>query len=141
VSTNEAVCCEIQTHFGSSPPPRFTEKVLHRFSRFMCPKTKVFALKFIYIFFTVPDCKVYRKSYGHIITIYASKNKAVCCEVQTHFGSSPPARFTEKNSGFIFTICVSNKQTFLTSTFCKKLWPHFTILRNHKSLLCRSDTL
>ena len=86
-------------------------------------------------------CKVYRKSYGCTITIYACKNEAVCCKVQTHFGSSPPARFTEKSSGSIFTTCVSNKQTFLTSTFCKKRWPRFTILHPHKSLLCCSDTL
>jgi len=92
-------------------------------------------------FWKFSACKVYRKSYGRIITIYVCKNKAVCCEVQTHLGSSPPARFTEKSSGSIFAICVSNKQTFLTSTFCKKLWPRFTILRAHKSLLCCSDTL
>jgi len=45
-SKNETVCCEIQTHFGSSPPPRFAKKFLDKFSRFMCPKTKLFAVKF-----------------------------------------------------------------------------------------------
>jgi len=45
-SKNKAVCCEIQTHFRSSPPPRFTEKVLGPFSRCMCTKTKLFAVKF-----------------------------------------------------------------------------------------------
>jgi len=43
---NETVCCEIQTHFGSSPPPRFTEKFLDKFSRFMCPKTQLFDVEF-----------------------------------------------------------------------------------------------
>jgi len=86
-------------------------------------------------FWKFSACKVYRKSSGHIITIYVSKNEVVSC------GSSPPAKFTQKSSGHIFTICVSNKQTLLTSTFCKKLWPRFTILRAHKSLLCCSDSL
>ena len=45
-SKNEAVCCKVQTHFGSSLPPRFTEKFLDKFSRFMCSKTKLFAVKF-----------------------------------------------------------------------------------------------
>jgi len=92
-------------------------------------------------FWKFSACKVYRQTYGLIITIYACKNEAVCCEVETHFGSSPPARFAEKSSGSIFTICVSNKQTFLTSTFCKKLWPRFTNWCVHESLLCCSDTL
>jgi len=49
VSENEAVCSEIETHFGRSPPPRFTEKVLYEFSQFLHAKKKVFALKFTHI--------------------------------------------------------------------------------------------
>jgi len=45
-SENEAVCCEIQTHFESSLPARFTEKVLGAIPRFMCPKMKLFSVKF-----------------------------------------------------------------------------------------------
>jgi len=45
MSINEAVCREIQMHFGSLPPPKFTEKVLYKFSRFMHLKTKPFAAK------------------------------------------------------------------------------------------------
>ena len=60
--------------FGNSPPPRFTEKVLYEFSRFMRPKTKVFALKFTHIL-KFSACKVYRKSNGRIFTIYASKKR------------------------------------------------------------------
>jgi len=41
------------------------------------------------------------KSSGRIFLIYASKNKAVCCEIQTHFGSSLPASFAEKVVGAI----------------------------------------
>jgi len=48
----------------------------------------------------------YKKISGRIFTIYASKNKAsknltVNREVQTHFGSSPLARFIEKVMGEI----------------------------------------
>ena len=32
-----SVCCEVQTHFGSPPLPRFTEKVLAAFSHSVCP--------------------------------------------------------------------------------------------------------
>jgi len=43
---SEAVCREIQTHFGSSPPATVTEKVLGTISRFVRPKVKRFAAKF-----------------------------------------------------------------------------------------------
>jgi len=45
-SKNEAVCCEIQTHFGSSPLASSTEKVLSTVSRFVRPKMKRFAVEF-----------------------------------------------------------------------------------------------
>jgi len=46
VSKNQAVCCEVQTHFWSFRLARFTENVLSAFSRFVRPKTKLFAVKF-----------------------------------------------------------------------------------------------
>jgi len=45
-SRNEAVCCEIQTHSGSSLPASFTGKVVGAIPRFERPKTKLFAVKF-----------------------------------------------------------------------------------------------
>ena len=51
-------------------------------------------------------CEVYEKNLGCIITICAYKNETVCHDVQTHFGSSLPARFAE-SSGQIFTVYVS----------------------------------
>jgi len=45
VSKNEAVCCEVETHFGSFPLGRYTEKILGTYSRFICPKTKLCAVK------------------------------------------------------------------------------------------------
>jgi len=68
---------------------------------------KVFALKFTHILEVL--CKVYKKSYGRIITIYAPKNEAVSYEIQTHFGSSLPARFTEKAQRS-FTIYTSKNE-------------------------------
>jgi len=43
---NEAVCQEIQTHFGRSLLASFTEKVLGAIPRFVCAKMKLFAVKF-----------------------------------------------------------------------------------------------
>jgi len=45
-SKNEVACREIQTHFGSFLPASFKEKVVGAIPRFVCPKTKLFALKF-----------------------------------------------------------------------------------------------
>jgi len=129
-SKNEAVCRGVQTHFESTLPARFTEKVVGAIPWFVHPKTKLFAVKFRRIrevlclqvlkkklwaqfhdlcvqkwsclpwssdaFWKFSACKFYRKSCGRNFTICATKNEAVCCEVQTHSGSSLPARFTEK---------------------------------------------
>ena len=43
---NEAVCCEVQMHFGSFRLACFLKKVLGAFSRFLRPKMKLFAVKF-----------------------------------------------------------------------------------------------
>jgi len=45
-SKNEAVCREVETHLGSYPLVRLTEKILGAISRIMRPKTKLFAVKF-----------------------------------------------------------------------------------------------
>ena len=56
-SKNEGICREVQMHFGSSLPAGFTEKVVGAISRFMCPKTKRFAVEFRRILevFALPD--------------------------------------------------------------------------------------
>jgi len=46
VFKNEAACREVQTHSGCSPLARFMKKVLGAISRFMCPKSKRFAVEF-----------------------------------------------------------------------------------------------
>jgi len=45
-SKNEAVCCEVQTYFGSFRFARFVKKVLGAFSRFVRPVMKLFSAKF-----------------------------------------------------------------------------------------------
>ena len=45
-SKHEGISRELQTHFGSSLPASFTEKVLGEISRVVHPKTKRFAVKF-----------------------------------------------------------------------------------------------
>ena len=93
------------------------------------------------VFWTLYACKVYRKSFGCIVTIFASKNKAVCLEVQTHFGSSLRARFAEKVLGAISRfVCHANRHSWLQH-FGKVLWARFTILQAHTFLLCCWDTL
>ena len=51
-------------------------------------------------------CKVYRKSSGRNSTIYVSKNEAVFCEVQTHFGSSRFAKFVKIFRAHYHDLCV-----------------------------------
>jgi len=73
VLKNEAVCCEVQRHFGSFRLASFGKKFLGAILRFMRPKTKLFAVKFRPILeFSL--CEVYEKHSGRIITICASKN-------------------------------------------------------------------
>jgi len=52
-------------------------------------------------FWKFSACKIYRKSSGRNSTICATKNEAICREIQTHSGRSLPARFTEKVVGAI----------------------------------------
>jgi len=100
VSCNEVVFCDVQTHLGSFRLARFTEKVLGAFSRFLHPKTKLFAAKFRHIFDIFALHALYKMFWAHFHNICV-KNEAVCHEIQTHFGSSLLASFKEKVLGAI----------------------------------------
>ena len=87
-------------------------------------------------FLTFSPCMLYIKCSGHIFTIYASKNEAVCCEIQTHFGSSPLASFTEKVLGTISLFVRPKMKWFAVKfrrilevlclrVFHKKFWAQF----------------
>jgi len=77
---------------------RFMKKALGALSRFLRPKTKLFAVKFRRIF-KVLCLQGSQKSYGRIFRTYVSENEAVCSQVQTHFGSYLAASFAEKVLG------------------------------------------
>jgi len=96
----EAVCCEIETHSGSSLSARFTEKIVGAIPRFMCPKTKLLAVEFRHIL-EVLCLQVLQKKLWAQFPICASNNEAVCCEVQTHSVISLPASFSESVLGTI----------------------------------------
>jgi len=74
-------------------------------SRFMCPKTKLFAGS-PDAFMKFSTFKVYKKISGCIFTIFASKNEAVCCKIQTDFGSFPHASFIKKIWAHFLDFCV-----------------------------------
>ena len=61
------------------------KEVLGTFSRFLRLTTKLFAMKFRYIFWVI-RLQSLPKCFGRIFTIFACKNKAACREVQVHFG-------------------------------------------------------
>ena len=65
-------------------------------------------------------CKFYSKSSGHNFSICASKNEAVCCEVQTHFGGFHFSSFIKKSSGRIFPIYASKNKAV-----CREIQMHF----------------
>jgi len=114
-SKSEAVYRATQTHFRSYLPLRFTEKVLDEFSRFMRLKTKLFAVKFRHIF-EVFSVQALEKSYGCICSIFASKNEAVCCWVQTHFRSFRILRFMKKFWVHFHDLCLQTRSCLLWSS-------------------------
>jgi len=90
----------------------------------MRPKTKLLAVKFRRIS-DVLRLQGLQKSSGRILTIYASKNEAVCCEVQTHFGRFRFARFVKKVLG-IFSRFVRTKMKLFPATF-RRIMEDFTL--------------
>jgi len=121
-SKNETVCREVQTHFGSSPPPRFTEKLLDRFSRLMYQKRSCL-LWSSHTFWKLSACKFYRKSCGRNFTINASKNEAVCCVVQAHFGRFLLIRLIKKLWAHFHDLCVA-QTNILDFNIFKKCFGH-----------------
>jgi len=76
-SKNEAVCREIQTHVRSFRPASFAEKVLGAISRFMCPKTKLFAVNFRRIFEALRLQDSQRKFWAHIYDLFVQKRSCL----------------------------------------------------------------
>ena len=89
-------------------------------------------------FLKFSTCESCRKSCGRNSTIYAPKNEAVCCEVQTHFGTYA-FQALWKSSGCIFPSYASKMklftvrfrrilEVFASQVSWKKLWVHFAEL-------------
>ena len=118
----KAVRHEVQMHFLSYPPPKFTKLFWAHFWDFhFASKRKKFCAHFLYFcvqkwryfqwssdaFWKFSACTFYRKTSWRNFTSYASKTEAVCCDVQTHLGSPLPCKVCKKSSGRIITIYVS----------------------------------
>jgi len=88
-------------------------------------------------FWKFSACKFYRKSSGRNFTSCASKNEAICCEVQNKFGSPLPCKLYKKNFWTHFRdFCVQNwsclrlgSDEFWMFSACnvysKKFWAQF----------------
>jgi len=96
---------------------------------------KLFAVKYR-CFFDVFVLYVLYKMFWAQFPDFASKNEAVCCEVQTHSGSFPLASFTEKVLGTISRFVNSETKLFpvkfrrISKVLClqglqKKFWAQF----------------
>jgi len=95
--------------------------------------------------------EVYEESFGHIFTIYASKNEAVSCKVQTHFGSFHLARYVTKVLGTLSRFLLPQTNvchevqtdfgSFLHANFIQKLHAHFLdfCIQKRSCLLLSSD--
>jgi len=115
-SRNEAVCCVVRNHFRSSPLARFTEKVLGAYLRFMCPKTKLFAVEFRRILegFFLLD---YWKISGRIFKICVSRKQH---SWHKHFVKMFWARYVLQFCAPInFSVLLGHTEKFLTFTFYK----------------------
>jgi len=108
VCKNEAACREVQAHFGGF---HFAskKKFWAHFLDFCVQKRKCFP-RSSDTFWQFSACKFYRKSSGRNFTNCVSKNEAVCCEVQTHFGSPLPCKVYKKSFGPIFSIYASKSE-------------------------------
>ena len=150
-SKNEAVCCEVLTHFESTPPASLQKKLWAQFHD-LCVQKWSGLLWSSDAFWKLSPFKLYKKSSGRILPIYASKNEAVCRAVQTHFGSSLPASFTEKVLGAIPRFVRPKTKLFSVKFRCilevlclqvlkKKFWAQFTIfVLKNETVCCEVQT-
>ena len=91
--------------FQKSLPARFTEKVVGAISRCVCPKMKLFAVKFRRILEVFAFQALWKKLWVHFPDL-CIQNEAVCCEVQKHSGSFRLSSFIKKLSAHFLNLCV-----------------------------------
>ena len=74
-------------------------------------------------FWKFSACKFCRKSSWCNFTIYVSKNEAVSCEVQMHFGSFRLMRFMKKFWVHFHDLCVQKQSCFQIQTHFRSFLP------------------
>ena len=95
------------------------------FSRFVRPETKLFALKFTHIL-QVICLQVLQKKFWVQFHNFCVQKRSCLLGTSDAFWKVSACKI-DKSCGHTFTIYVSPKQTFLTSTFVKLLWPRSII--------------
>jgi len=118
-SKNKAVSREVQKHFRSFRPASFAEKVLGAISRYMCPKTKLFDVKFRSIFEVLHLRGSQNKFWAHIYDLCVLKRSCLPWYSDA-FSKFSACKVQRISSGRIFTIYVSNNEAV-----CREVQTHF----------------
>jgi len=101
------------------------------------PQNEGYALKFTLILEVLYLEGLEEKLWAHYHDLCVQKRSRLLRSSDTLWKLSTCKVYRKKLCVHFHDLCV--KQTFLTSTFCKKLWPHFTILHAH-NLCCAVRT-
>jgi len=101
VSKNEAVCHEVQTHFGSFLCASFMKVAMGAFSRFMRPIMKLFAVEFQSHFASSPHSRFTKKFLDAFSRFLRPKTKLFAVEFRC----------------ILEVLCLQSLQN--------KLWAHF----------------
>jgi len=99
VSKNEAVCCLVQTHFGSFRLASLIIKVVGAFSRFLRPKTKLFVVKFRRILEILCLQGLQKKVLGAISQFIRPKTKLFAVYSSDAFWKVSACRIDKKGVG------------------------------------------
>ena len=118
-SRNEAVCREVQTHFESPLPARFTEKILGADPRFVCSKTKLFSVNFRCILEVLAVWGLWKKFRAHYHDLCVQKWNCLPWSSDA-FQKFSASKVCRESSGQIFTIDVSKNEAV-----CCEVHTHF----------------
>ena len=109
VSKSEVVYREVQRYFRRCTPARFTEKVLGAWSRFLHPKTKLFALRFRRIFEVLCVQDLQKKFWAHFHDLCVQKRSCLAWSSNV-FWTLCACKVCRKSFGRNFTIYVSKNE-------------------------------
>ena len=136
VLKNEAVCYEVQTHFGSFHLTSFVKKVLGAFIQFMCPKTKLFAVKFRRVHFGSSCFARFVKKIQGALSRFVHPKMKLFAVMLRHISEVLRLQGSQRKFWTNFhNVCVQQRSCLLFSsdafcklsacTFDKKLWAYF----------------